>query len=158
MVIETFVDDLVSELQDLFTEAKFKTIDDKLKTISVYKQALPIPSSEKEPEPFPYIVVRTVDGGTTAPGKAEVVRVLLMIGIYDDNIQNQGYSDLMNVIEKIKNHFEEFPLLKCKYNRLTSESYPLKWTLAEEDTYPYYFAGIEMSFAMPKVIRKDLYS
>jgi hypothetical protein len=157
MVIETFTNDLVSELQELFSELKLKSIDDGYKKLSIYKQALPIPADE-DPEPFPYIVVRTVDGGTTSPSKSEVVRVALMIGIFDDDTKNQGYSDLLNIIEKIKNHFEKFPILKSMYSRLTSEEYPLKWTLSEEDTYPYFFAGIEMSFAMPKVIREDLYS
>lgn len=156
MTLSTFISDLCDEIKLLFSEWKFKDESGEYSRFSVFEQALPIPAGENEPEPFPYIVVRAEDGGTTMPTKPETARVIITIGIYDDALENQGHKDILNSIDRIRQRFERNPLLKTRYMRLQSAEHPIHWAVPDDDTYPYYFGAIEMFFAIPKIETEDI--
>lgn len=158
MTVNSFLEDLCDELKLLFKDFQLKDETGKLQSFNIFEQSLPIPSGEDEPEPFPYIVVRAADGGKTAPEDYETVRVMLIIGIFDDELNNQGHKDVLNSIDCIRQRFERNPLLENKYYKLSSEQYPFRWTLPEEDTHPFFFGGVEMTFAVASIEQEDIYS
>ncbi len=155
MTLGTFISDMCEEITLLFSEWKFKNENGDYANISVFEQALPIPSGESEPEPFPYIVVRAEDGGTTTPNSPETVRVRFTIGIYDDEPNNRGHIDVFNVIDRIRQRFERNQLLRKQYMRLQSDQYPMRWAVPDDDTFPYFFGALEMFFAIPKIETED---
>ena len=145
MTIGTFLTDMCDEINLLFNEWKFKDENGDFQKFSVFEQALPAREGEDDPEPFPYIVVRVEDGGTTSP----------TIGIFDESLENQGHKDILNVIDRIRQRFERNQLLKKKYMRLQSEEHPIHWAMPDDDTYPFFFGALEMFFAIPKINTED---
>lgn len=155
MTLGTFISDMCEEISLLFLEWKFKNEGGDYANISVFEQALPIPSGENEPEPFPYIVVRAEDGGSATPNSPETVRVRFTIGIYDDEPSNRGHIDVFNTIDRIRQRFERNQLLRKQYMRLQSDQYPMRWAVPDDDTFPYFFGALEMFFAIPKIETED---
>ena len=102
MTIGTFLSDMRDEISLLFSEWKFKNETGEYSHFSVFEQALPVPSGENDPEPFPYIVIRAEDGGTTSPSSPETLRVRFTIGIYDDDPDGRAYIDVLNAIDRIR--------------------------------------------------------
>ncbi len=67
----------------------------------------------------------------------ETVSVFYLCGIYDENESKQGYADLLNMIEKYKNHLSHKRLIG-DYELI----HPIEWEMQDEDTHPLYYAGI----------------
>lgn len=143
-------DALVSDLERLFRNRRYKTAGGELAAVSVFAQNLPKRESEDDDDPFPYIIVR-LDSGTVenqvSPSKAAV---LLLVGMYDDDRKNQGHRAVLEVLEEVRRHYEEVPLLDGAF----VFSDPYRWTLQEEESYPYFFGGAELSFDLPAPRRK----
>ena len=57
-------------------------------------------------------------------------------------------------IQRICDRFAAKPLLAQKYYARQH----IQWALQDEDTYPYYFGGIEITFNLPKIGREDDYA
>lgn len=155
MTALTFMDDLCRELKLLFSDFRFLDESGETTKVNIYQQSLPIPSGEDDPEPFPYIVVRAEYGGKSSPQNPETIKVGFIIGVYDDNLNNQGHKDVLLMIDRIRQMFERNPLLCKKYYRLHAEQHPINWTLQDEDSHPYFFGGIEMTFALPTINQED---
>lgn len=143
-------DALVNDLTRLFRNRRYKTPGGGNAAVSVFAQNLPKRESEDDDEPFPYIIVRLHSGtveNQRSPGKADV---LLLVGMYDDDRKNQGHRAVLEVIEEVRRHFEETPLLDGMFVFAD----PYWWTLQEEESYPYFFGGAEISFDIPAPRRK----
>lgn len=133
--------------------------------LNVYAQAIPIretasPEIPSEPEdgediepvpppqdpdaevdPFPYIIVRLNSGELTTPDAYHNVSVLLLVGIFDDNPDNQGHATVMDIIERIQMHYLQQPSLgDFQYMD------PINWVLQDEESYPYYYGAIQLHF------------
>lgn len=143
-------DAIVSDLTRLFGNRRYKTPSGVTAAVSVFAQNLPKRESEEDDDPFPYIIVR-LDSGTvenqTSPSKAAV---LLLVGMFDDDRKNQGHRAVLEVLEEVRRHYEELPLLDGAF----VFSDPYRWTLQEEESYPYFFGGAELSFDLPAPRRK----
>lgn len=60
----------------------------------------------------------------------------------------------MNIIAKVYERFAKFPVLNGKY----TVQYPILWTLQDEESYPFYFGGVNLVFEIAAVRREDPYS
>lgn len=57
----------------------------------------------------------------------------------------QGYRDVVNMMEKVKQHLLRHRTVGGKFElRL-----PVQWVFPEEENYPFYFGGLLMSFTIP---------
>lgn len=157
MTVNTFLKDFKAELEGLFADFPLTDESGAQVRLNVFIDSLPIPEGEDSPEPFPYLVIRAMEGGKDEPDAAEVVKVIILIGIYDGSTENRGYVDVRNVIDRLRQRFERDPVLAGKYLRLHSASYPIRWTIPDEDTWPYFFGGVELSFALPSVTQGGYY-
>lgn len=158
MTVNSLLDDFKEELKLLFKHFRLKAEDGKHTTFNIFEHDLPVPKGEDEPEPFPYTIVKAVDGEITTFKSPETVRVVLVFGIYDDDLNNQGHRDILNVIDCVRQRFEKNNLLNNRYRILNSEKYPTRWTIQEDDTYPYFFGGMEMTFAIYNQELEDPYA
>lgn len=153
-MIPTFLqDDLNEELKEILKDSTFKDTNGERKKINVFSQDLPVESNreDEDEDPFPYIINKLDSGDIQSEESAHEVKVLLIIGIYDEDRNRQGYKDVLHIINKIYERFAKQNVLNKRY----VVKVPFRWTLQDEDTHPYYFGGIEMSFDIPAVRREN---
>lgn len=143
-------DALVSDLKKLFKSRRYKTPDGNTSAVSVFAQNLPKRESEDEDDPFPYIIARLDSGDIENQTSACKISVFLLVGIFDDGKQNQGHKTVLEIMETIQRHYEEVPLLDGQFVFTD----PFHWALQDEESYPYFFGGVEMRFDIPAPRRK----
>lgn len=167
-------EDLIKDLQELFEDYKLEAPDARhgTRNIQVFAQELPIPERKEQegipPEmlenglagdvtennPYPYIIVRILDGEIKDMRESQTVNILLLIGIYDNGNERQGHKKLLDIIAKIYDRYARKPVISKKH-RL---SWPISWTLQDEETHPYYFGGMEMQWETAGIEVEDRYA
>lgn len=153
MTLNNLIDDLKKDLENLFAGSKYKSAIGDYKSFDIYKGNLPISNSEEEPEPMPYIIVQLVNGKVNINSNSVAVRLIL--AIYDDSYDNQGYSDILNAIETIRQHYTQHPILNNRYYAKIDDKNSFDWSLPDEDVYPYYFGGVQFNFEVAHCERED---
>jgi len=153
-VIATYLQDALNkELKELFINETYLNQNKEHEKIKIFSQSLPVESNreDEDEDPFPYVINRLIDGSVEDENSAHEVKLMLIIGIYDEDKKKQGYRDVLHIINKIYERFARNNILDRRYvARL-----PFKWTLQYEDSHPYYFGGIEMSFDTPAIRREN---
>ena len=177
-MVATFLqDDLVEELKTIFKDFRLKNPMGELSEINVFPQELPIPApttppeeSEAAPElleeglvedtdpvkvedPYPYAIVRIEDGEIKTIDGEQTITTLVILGVYDDSLKNQGHKDILNMIQKIYEQKTKNAILANKYECL----HPIQWSLQEEGSYPYFIGGMALSFGVAAIRREDPY-
>ena len=145
MTARELQDALVADLRTLFAGRRYKTPGDQMSAVSVFAQNVPKRVSEDDEDPFPFIVVRIVEGGIDSQTDPHKVSVYILVGVYDDNAENQGHRTVLEMIELIQMHYEGTPLLDGKFVFTD----PFHWALQDEDSYPYFYGGVEITFNAP---------
>jgi hypothetical protein len=143
-------DAIVNDLQKLFSKRKYLTPDGETAAVSVFAQNLPKRDSEDDDDPFPYIIVRLDSGDIENQTSDYKVSVFLLVGVFDDSKNNQGHKTVLEMIELIQRHYEETPLLDGQFVFTD----PFHWALQDEESYPFFFGGVEISFSVPAPRRK----
>lgn len=137
--------DLAKDLEKLFAGKLYKAPTGENAGISVFEQHLPKRLDDESEDPFPYIIVRLDSGGIDTQTDPHKVAVLLLVGIFDDSIKNEGHKAVMEIIEKIQNHYEAEPVLAGQFRRTD----PFNWALQDEESYPYFFGAANLTWALP---------
>ena len=140
-----FQDALVADIENLFKNRLYKDPDGKAAPVSVFAQNLPKRESEDDEDPFPYIIVRLLDGDIENQTAAHKVNVILLVGIFDDDLANQGHRQVLEMLELMQLRFEEEPLLADHY----TINDPFEWALQDEESYPYFFGAAKANFNLP---------
>lgn len=143
-------DALVADLAALFENRRYNTPSGGTAALSVFSQALPKRQSESDDDPFPYIIVRLDSGGIETQTDPHKVAVLLLVGVYDDDPENQGHRAVLEIMEVIQQHYEEIPLLAGQFTFTD----PINWALQDEESYPYFFGAASLTFKLPAPRRK----
>lgn len=161
MIATELQDDLIEELKNVLKNELFKNeyYDPDNKSSSEYiplnffAQSLPIESSREDEEDthFPYVIVKLDNGTVPDADSPHEVKVVIVIGLYDNDNKNQGHRDVLHIISMIYERFAKQPMLIHKY--VAKESF--NWALQDEETHPYYFGGIELSFDIPAIKKED---
>lgn len=152
-------EDLREEIKKIFNGFLLKTpkLDQENKAIlsqlNVYDQSLPLQESDEE-EPFPYVIVK-LDQGNMKEGSAHLVKVRLIIGVYDDDTNANGHKDVLNIIQKIYERFVVNPVLNGRYHMKDDNEFPFLWALPDDDTNPYYFGVVEMTWEVAAMRRES---
>ena len=167
-------DDLVDELKAMFEQHTFKVpdydviespdenneIEPRFQTptpfkrvpLNIYAQQLPVQESDDDTDPVPYIIVRLNSGHDIGDGASvNAVKLIVIIGIWDDDSTNQGHRDVMNIIQDIYERFSKTPSLKNKY----AFAGDFNWALQEDAYFPYHFGACSMAFNIPAIRRED---
>jgi len=172
-MVATFLQqEMADELKKILKDFRLKSPQGGKSEINIFEQFLPIPEpAEQEesspellenglveeqtaPDPYPYITIRISDGEIKDENSAQDVNVTLLFGIYEPDYAKQGHKDILNMIAKIYERFAKFPVLNGKY----TIQYPILWTLQDEESYPFYFGGMYLTFEIAAVRREDPYS
>lgn len=168
-------DDLCEELRKIFEGFQLKNPSGELSDINVFRQSLPIPAPSSPPDgedpsyfeeglgitdpvkaedPYPYAIVRLTDGSIKDIDGNQAVNVFIILGVYDDDLSNQGHKDILNMIQKIYERFAKNAILARKYECM----HPISWTLQEEESFPYFIGGIALTFETLAIRREDPYA
>ena len=158
MTVGNLQKELMKDIGNIFEKDLFKDSLGKYVSLNVYSQNLPIREDEDAPDPVPYIVVRVLDGKVKGWVEAQEVQVMLILGCFDDNISNDGYEILLELIQKIEERFLKNPILSKQFMFLNDEQHPFEWALQEEESFPYFFGAISMSFRTATIRKEDKYT
>lgn len=172
-MVATFLQsDLADELKKILKDFRLKNPKGESCSVNIFEQFLPMPEpadageippeflenglidQKTAPDPYPYIIVRVDDGEIADENSAQMVNITLIIGTYDPDYDKQGHKDTLNIISKIYERFAKMPVLNGKY----TIQYPILWTLQDEESYPFYFGGMNLAFEIAAVRREDEYS
>lgn len=146
--------DLAIELGKILNHMNFKNQEGTDCKINIIEQNLPIQRNDDDTEPYPYVAVKVMDGDIPDDESKYNIMINLIIGIYCDNEDSQGADIVLNVIQEIIERFRKKPILNKKFTMQQK----LKWALQDDDTYPYYFGGMEMNWTVPLIQREGIYT
>lgn len=90
----------------------------------------------------PYCIVRTAEVDFKEDG--EEARVYLVFCLYDRGQAMEGTQAMWNLLNRITGYFRQYPVLDAFWC-----GRKMKAVIQEEDTYPYFFGGIEMTWNLP---------
>lgn len=124
--------------------------------VNVYRNRLPILKDEDDEDDkfFPYCIVRLDSSVTEEDGDYDHVSVGFYFGAYDNDRDGGGDIYIQAMIDAVKTRFEEEPLLDHMFRAEPDTD----WALQDADSYPYYFGALEITFGIPKMKRKDLFT
>ena len=164
MTAINLLDALVSRLTEIFANYELQAKSGLLQTVKVFAQYLPQPKSAEvndddedsetdiEPEGyspedieslFPCVVVKIDEMNDKEEGTLDATRInaRILVGIYDESPNCQGYRDVFNIIDVIRQDLLTTPArILAKRYRLEM---PLKSHLFDEQAFPVYFGQIE---------------
>lgn len=146
-------DELIEEIKNLLSDYLYKAPGGERVPINVYAQDIPVNETDEDADPFPYIIVRLNSGNDSGTRDSNnTVKLVVIIGIWDDGLDVQGHRDLMNIVQKIYLRFQTNPNLnnKAVYNG------EFNWALQEDNYYPYTFGACSLSFHIAAVRREDM--
>ncbi len=174
MVASFLQSELAEELKNILVNFRLKSPQGEKSSIYIFEQFLPVPQPKQQDEtkissellenglveeqtaldPFPHIIVRITDGEIKDENSAQIVSVMLLIGVYEPDFDKQGHKDILNIITKIYERFAKMPVLNGKY----TIQYPILWAIQDEESYPYYYGGMSLLFETAAVRREHPYA
>ena len=73
-----------------------------------------------------------------------------MVCVYDEAEDRQGFRDALHIVNAIMTHYGENSVVGRRYD----VQYPIKWVTQQEDTHPYYFAGMALTVDAPAIFKE----
>ena len=148
-------DELVEEMKRLFSDYLYKAPTGKRIPINVYAQNIPINETDDDSDPVPYLIVRLNSGKDAGTRDSfNTVKVVFIVGIWDETNEAQGHRDLLNIFQKIYERFQTNPSL----NNKTVYEGEFDWALQDDNYYPYCFGACSLSFHIAAIRREDKYA
>lgn len=152
MTQENLLDALTEDLKRLFKDLSLRNSNGTEQRVNVYRQNLPVREGvdeEMNPDapPEPYILVKLSGGEMPGNGEALTAEAVLLICVYDEAKDRQGYRDMLHIVNVIMLHYGAFSILARKYEIV----YPIEWAAQDDDTHPYYFGAVGIDFEIPSI-------
>ena len=99
---------------------------------------------------YPAIIVSAQNGVQDLD--CETVTVNITIGCFDAELDQQGYRDCCNLIQRLKDRFREVDIVRERF-ALSKERFLLSWQMNKRyggtggaNSYPYFFAEMQINF------------
>lgn len=171
MTQEFLQDAMIADLKQLFSRETLKNSAGVERRIQVFPQDLPIRAgADIEPEPYPeedtgpeqfepqppedvpepYVIVRIPGGELPDQDTRQQIEVVLVVCVYDPDPNRQGFRDALHIVNTILTHYGQNAIVAKRYE----VQYPIKWVTQEEDTHPYYFAGMALKLTAPAIFKE----
>jgi len=153
MTQESLLDALTADLESLFQHYRLKSSSGAERMVRVYPQDLPFREGADEAEeavPEPYVIVRLPSGELPDAGSAQTMEAVLVVCVRDPSPDRQGFRDALHIVNAVLLHYRENGAVGGRY----ALRYPIKWAAQEEDTHPYYFAAMALTFEGPAIFKE----
>lgn len=156
MTAVQFVDDLGEELKVVLSHMQFPDkITGKLTGINIFTFGIPVEKTkENKKKKFPYALIIPKEGNIEGGMEPQIINVQILIGVYDDDIENQGKRHVLNIIHDICERFQVNPVLKNQY--YADEK--ITWVVDDEEEHPYHFGAVWLTFNTPSFRRENEYA
>lgn len=146
---------LIDRIKVALSTTPLPTLYNDPKPFNVYKQDAPEQHSaeieytedgemKEEDERFPFVVVKLMPGTKQANHEPLIQKVGLIIGVKNENLDRRGFDDAVTAMQVILNDLDANPIIDDRYPL----QYPTIWNPHEEDTFPYFFLGVDLSFEL----------
>lgn len=154
MIPIILLDELVDRFKDELKgyELRDPRNPDVFKKIAVFSQHLPAKSKSTDTSLYPYLIIRLRDGEEQSANEPGTCQILFIAGVFDRSDDNQGFRDSISLVNKVYQSLIRNPVINNQFELI----HPIRWTYQEEDSEPYYFAGLETNWEVPKPIREDV--
>lgn len=117
-----------------------QTLPETLHDMTDYRE-----EEEKDKDIYPFVIVNLPGGSRESYDADQIEPVAFLVGVKNDDYDNRGFSDVQEAVQHIMDDFYMNPIVADLYQL----EYPVKWKpYEEENTFPYFFAQIEMSFVI----------
>ena len=145
-------DELVEEMKRLLANHLYKTPAGGRIPINVFAQNIPVNETDEDEDPIPYIIVRLNSGDDDGTRDSfNKVKLVIIIGIWDDSLDNQGHRDILNIVQKVYERFHTNPNL----NNKAVYAGEFNWALQDDTYYPYSFGACSLNFNIAAIRRED---
>jgi hypothetical protein len=135
------IDALIERLKAVNADFQYKkpnTKTDELVNFNYFDFDLPAKRSvAPNSDGFPYIITRMTDGKVQSRDD-NIVNITMVIGIYDDDLEHQGYKDAVLAMMRIRRDLFANPILN---NGAVFDS-NFAWLVIDDQPYPYYKLAI----------------
>lgn len=146
-------DGLEARLKKLFSGFLIKNPNGVEGPLNIYKQHLPEKQDDQDDlSLYPYILIKLFSGEQLNEEDTQQVTVLFVVGVFDDGNLNQGYREVLTIMQKVENDLKRNPTVSNVFEM----GFPFRWSLHEEDVEPFYFGGIETVWTTPSMNREDV--
>ena len=164
---------MITEIETILKDVVTKNTDgEKVVGVKGYAHRLPITQSDEDDpaQYFPYFIVRFDTGRTRDDDDCWHIAVDIVLGVYDagtdisqvetnDEGEEEtraaylisGHENILIMIQRIVDRFAWDPLFKKMYRA----DQDIQWAVGEDDTYPFYFGAVAITFSVPKIGRKE---
>jgi len=159
LIPQNLQDAVVDDLRELFKHSKRKNSLGFERAVAVYAQDAPIREHDDEEEdakgpPEPFVIVRMQGGDIETETNPHIVALGLIVCVYDPNPNRQGYRDTLHIVNEIYRRYATDGVIAGKFVL----QYPIKWVTQEEDTHPYYYAGMTVHVEMTAYTKEVPYT
>lgn len=168
MTIKNLQDELIEEVEKVLSEVQTSNSDDEtVAGVTGYAHRLPITQSDEDDpaQYFPYFIVRFDTGQTEDDEDWWHITTSILLGVYDDGIREKGTGEetdkttaradgndsILIMIQRIIDRFTFDPALGAVYRA----DQKIDWAVGDDDTYPYYFGAVSITFSAPKIGRRE---
>ncbi|MDR2648828.1 MAG: hypothetical protein LBB94_03815 [Clostridiales bacterium] len=153
MTVWFLLDDLKTRIAEELKDFRLKNETGERVPVNIYLQNLPASEPDKDESIFPYVVIRAMQAADISWEEA-YADVMFIAGVFDDATDYQGYKDVMNIQEHIRQNL-------CR-EHMVNERYEMVWPLNilpsddfSDSAYPYFFGAVDVRYKIP-VIPQDL--
>lgn len=161
MTAEFAADALAADLEDLFAGQLYRSSAGEKRAIRVHVNDLPVPTGNDEDRSQdaqePYIIARITEGTIPEEDAAQEVQIILVICLYDDWPDRQGYRDLLHIIQEITARYCKNPVIRLRPGSAGARGgpytvkKPIGWSVQNQPTTPYYYGIVEFSLEIPNI-------
>ena len=161
MTAEFAADALAADLEDLFAGQLYRSSAGEKRAIRVHVNDLPVPTGNDEDRsqdaPEPYMIVQIGEGTIPEGDAAQEVQIILVICLYDDRPDRQGYRDVLHIIYEITARYCKNPVVRIRPGSAGARGgpytvrKPIGWSVQNQPTTPYYYGIVEFSLEIPNI-------
>lgn len=162
MTAEFAADALAADLEDLFAGQLFRSSAGERRAIRVHVNDLPVATGNDEDRsqdaPEPYMIVQIGEGTIPEGDAAQEVQIVLVICLYDDRPDRQGYRDLLHIIQEITARYCKNPVVRLRPGSVGARGgpytvkKPIQWAIWNDSkAHPYYLGAVEFKLEIPTI-------
>lgn len=161
MTAEFAADALNEDLKELLAGQLYRSSAGEKRPIRYFVNDLPVAAGNDEDRSQdaqePYIIARITEGNIPEGDAAQEVQIVLVICLYDDRPDRQGYRDVLHIIHEIIGRYCKNPVIRIRPGSVGARGgpytvkKPIGWSVQNQPTTPYYYGIVEFSLEIPNI-------
>lgn len=137
------IEDIEKELKKVLEHIRLPSPLGEDTVINIFQYGLPIEKTQEDAKrKFPYVLILPKEGDTGEITEPQKVNIQLLIGIFENGLENQGKKWVLNIINDITERFLKEPILNGRY--YADEK--MNWVIDTEEEYPYHYGAMWITF------------